>query len=102
MIESDEGSDKASLPAQQTQQPQPAKAIQNDGWAARSGSLGGVLEGAELRHPNRLASLPPGEADEARFTAGVVRFYEAVLKEPIPEKMLRLIEEIAKQERNYE
>ncbi|MGO9459258.1 MAG: hypothetical protein ACLP1W_03880 [Rhodomicrobium sp.] len=37
--------------------------------------------------------------DEARFTAGIVRFYEAVLKEPIPEKMLRLIDEIAKQER---
>lgn len=37
--------------------------------------------------------------DRARFSAGVVRFYEAVLKEPVPGKMLRLIEEIAMRER---
>ena len=37
--------------------------------------------------------------DEARFTAGIVQFYEALLKEPVPEKMLRLIEQIAKRER---
>jgi hypothetical protein len=49
----------------------------------------------------RRAKPPAKEAelDEARFTAGIVQLYETVLKEPIPEKMLRLIEEIAKRER---
>jgi hypothetical protein len=37
--------------------------------------------------------------DHARFTAGIISLYETVLSEPIPEKMLRLIEEIGKQER---
>ena len=37
--------------------------------------------------------------DHARFAAGVISLYEAVLSEPIPERMLRLIEEIGKQER---
>jgi len=44
--------------------------------------------------PRMKASL-----DEARFTAGIVQFYEAVLSEPVPGKMLRLIEEIVKRER---
>jgi hypothetical protein len=42
---------------------------------------------------------PNPELDDARFTAGVVKLYEALLKEPIPDKMLRLVEELSKQER---
>ncbi len=50
--------------------------------------------------PDGFAFLPPRTPlDRARFTAGVVRFYGAILKKPIPEKMLRLIDEIEKQER---
>jgi hypothetical protein len=37
--------------------------------------------------------------DDARFTAGVVKLYEALLKEPIPKEMLQLIDQIGKQER---
>jgi hypothetical protein len=36
--------------------------------------------------------------DPARFTAGMIGLYEAVLSEPVPESMLRLIKEIEKQE----
>jgi hypothetical protein len=39
--------------------------------------------------------------DHARFTAGIIDLYEAVLSEPVPQRMLRLIEEIGKQERKY-
>ena len=92
MIACDEGEEQSPQPAQQTQQPQPDQRMQNDGWPARAGSLpASVLDGK--REP------PKAGTDDARFTAGVVRFYEAILKEPIPEKMLRLIEEIAMQER---
>ncbi len=98
MNERDEGADKASLPAQQAQQPQPAQGAQNEGWAARAGSLSGdFLDGSKLKAERAMDGRSAG-VEDARFTAGVVSFYEAVLKEPIPEKMLRLIKEIAKQE----
>jgi len=100
MHECDDGDDKASHPTKQTQQPQPTLGAEDKGWGARADSLPHtLLEGNE---PKVLEGHPgediPGP-DEARFTAGIVRFYEAVLKEPIPEKMLRLIDEIAKRER---
>ncbi|MFT4078349.1 hypothetical protein [Rhodomicrobium sp.] len=38
--------------------------------------------------------------DEARFAAGVVKLYEKLLAEPIPDEMLALINKIEKQERN--
>jgi hypothetical protein len=100
MHECDEGEDKASSPAKQTQQPQPAQGTQDEGCALQAGSLAhSLLDGSEPK----ARESPPGKRnpgpDEARFTAGIVRFYEAVLKEPVPEKMLRLIDEIAKQER---
>ena len=50
---------------------------------------------------SRKAMAQDGGAalDEARFTAGVVKLYEALLKEPVPEEMLRLIDKLGKQER---
>ncbi len=42
---------------------------------------------------------PNAPFDEARFNAGVVKLYEALLKEPIPEEMLRLVDRLGKQER---
>lgn len=100
MHDCDESEDKNPLPAQQTQQPQPPVGTQDGGWAARAASLAQGVFGAE----NSEAAVSRGKEelpglDEARFTAGIVRFYEAVLKEPVPEKMLRLVDEIAKQER---
>jgi hypothetical protein len=38
--------------------------------------------------------------DHARFTAGIIGLYDAVLSEPTLEKMLCLIEEIRKQEKS--
>ena len=100
MSECNKGEDKTSLPAQQTEQPQPLTGIQNDGWGARAGSLfSGIVEGEKQRGLGGNAVSQTADPGQARFTAGVVHFYEAILKEPIPERMLRLIEEIARQER---
>jgi hypothetical protein len=100
MNECNEGEERKTLPAQQTEQPQPAKAIQNEGWPARIGSLaGGIFEGEDKKRPDGGSSSQGSDPDSARFTAGVVRLYEAILKEPIPGKMLRLVEKIAEQER---
>ena len=98
MHESDAGEDKP-LPVQQTRQPQPVRGMQEEAWAARARSLPhSVLEG-HGGNRRRVPEAPRPGFDEARFTAGIVRFYEAVLREPIPEKMLRLLDEIGKQER---
>jgi hypothetical protein len=100
MTECGEGEKKTPLSAQQTEQPQPAKAKDNEGWPARVGSLaGGIFEDRSQKRPDGDASSQASNLDYARFTAGVVRLYEALLKEPIPEKMLRLMEKIAEQER---
>jgi hypothetical protein len=100
MNESSEGEKKTTLSAQQTQQPQPTKAKDNEGWPARVGSLAsGIFEDRKQKRPDGDASSQASDLDYARFTAGVVRLYETLLKEPIPEKMVRLIEKIAEQER---
>jgi hypothetical protein len=86
-------------PAQETQQHRTVQGSAHEGLAARARSLPEeVLDGRRRKRPAGAAAVQGG-LDEARFTAGIVRFYEAVLNEPIPEKMLRLIEEIAKRER---
>jgi hypothetical protein len=46
-----------------------------------------------------MSPIADAPFDEARFTAGVVELYEALLKEPIPEDMLRLVDQLGKQER---
>jgi hypothetical protein len=77
------------LPAQQAHQPQ-----------LTSGSREENLTLEKTTSPQTTADCPQNpELDDARFTAGVVKLYEALLKEPIPEKMLRLVEELSKQER---
>jgi len=61
-----------------------------------------------LPHPGGSAggeaknSNPIGGAafDEGRFTAGIVQLSEAILKEPIPADMLRLVDQLGKRERN--
>jgi len=98
---------KAPVPIQQMQQPQPLQGAKDEGLSARAGSLSaGLLTGGGKRSQAKEEGEEKEEGergfDEARFTAGIGRvheFYEAVLKEPIPEKMLRLIGEIAKRER---
>ena len=58
-----------------------------------------VLDVREAQSAARPGADARAGVHEARFTAGIVRFYEAVLNEPIPGKMLRMVEEIAKRER---
>ncbi len=101
MVASGESEEKVLLPSQETKEKKRIGREQApQGLAARARSLPAeVLEG---RGGGKHRAIPPaegGELDEARFTAGIVQFYEAVLKEPIPQKMLRLVEEIAKRER---
>jgi hypothetical protein len=99
MDASGESEEKVLLPSQETQQQRKNRETAPQGLAARARSLPAeVLDG---RGGKRGAKPPAKEAelDEARFTAGIVQLYETVLKEPIPEKMLRLIAEIAKRER---
>jgi hypothetical protein len=98
MDASGESEEKVLLPSQETQQ-RNGRETAPQGLAARARSL--PAEVLNERGGRRRAKPPAEEAelDEARFTAGIVQLYETVLKEPIPEKMLRLIEEIAKRER---
>jgi len=114
MNERDKSEGKRHVPAQQAQQPQPSKALNDH---IQPSHVDNVLEKAgkisELSRKDRLsdpgggvgsepenASAAGGAAvDGARFTAGVVKLYEALLKEPVPEEMLRLIDQIGQQER---
>ena len=99
MDASGESEEKVLLPAQETGQQRKLRTLSQLGLtiglhAPPAGTL-------EARH---CTCRPPSAGakaglDQARFTAGIVRFYEAVLKEPVPEKMLSLVEEIAKRER---
>ena len=101
MDASGESEEKVLLPSQETQQQQRKnRETAPQGLAARARSL--PAEVLDERGGGKRRAKPPAmeaELDEARFTAGIVQLYETVLKEPIPEKMLRLIEEIAKRER---
>jgi hypothetical protein len=98
-----EGNDKPRQPFQQAQQPQPVSAKA----AFREG--GGNAPKGEDKSQNAIGDGkvdgaargggPRAKFDHARFTAGVVGVYEAFLKEPIPEEMVRLVRELGKRER---
>jgi hypothetical protein len=88
--------ERARLPAQ-AQQPQPTLdsadalvALQDAPETGLDGSGAGIAGAGETA---------PDAALDARLTAGVVELYAALLKEPIPEEMLRLVEKLSKQER---
>lgn len=105
MDENNKGEDKRHLPAQQAQQPQPSGGGEND-WPPVTNDQDETIDGAAFKPADgpvrRAAENEGGDGpllDEARFTAGVVKLYEAVLKEPIPDEMLSLINKIGKQER---
>jgi hypothetical protein len=101
MDECDADEANATAPKQQLQQPQPARSAKDEGLSARAGSLpAGLLAGGGRNPPRKNMEEERKGFDEARCTAGIVRFYEAILKEPVPEKMLRLIGELAKRERD--
>ncbi len=99
------------LPAQQAQQPQPTTVL-ND-HQIQSPQMNSISDVSERSGKDRLANSDNGDGgdpksdgqdggaalDDARFTAGVVKLYEALLKEPVPAEMLRLIDQLGKQER---
>ena len=45
-----------------------------------------------------MSSIADAAFDEGRFTGGRCKLYEALLEEPIPEDMLRLVDQLGKQE----
>jgi hypothetical protein len=96
MSECDDSVDKTALPGEQAQPPQ----RRDDKEPAHSSRLLSDSIDSETMNRQRAETRKRTPAlDDARFTAGIVGLYEAVLSEPIPERMLRLIEEIGKQER---
>jgi len=112
MNERNKGEEEKRAPAQQAQQPQPSKVLNDQVQPARllSKNTDKITEKAGKTQPPHPGGNAGGEAenmspiadaafDEARFTAGVVELYEALLKEPIPEDMLRLVDQLGKQER---
>jgi hypothetical protein len=114
MNERDRSEGEKRVPAQQAQQPQPPKAL-NDHIQSplkHTGSENPEIISAmavkdqlvnpgesAVGEPQKADSAVAGALDEARFTAGVVKLYEALLKEPIPQEMLRLVGKLDKQER---
>ena len=112
MNERNKGEGERRAPAQQAQQPQPSKVLNDQFQSARllSENTDKITEMAGKTQPPQPGGGGGGEAknmspiadaafDEGRFTAGVVKLYEALLKEPIPEDMLRLVDQLGKQER---
>ena len=114
MNERDKSEGERHVPAQQAQQPQPSKSLNDhiqprhaDSVSEKTGKISEIScedrlpdSGGTVGSDPEIPSAAAGAAlDDARFTAGVVKLYEALLKEPIPEEMLRLINQIGKQER---
>lgn len=107
MNESDTSEPKTRGPAQQAHQPQPVQAPNDLSQAPHNAH--DIMEkfrndkdkasGRPYNATGRGDVAPEAAVDDARFAAGVVKLYEALLKEPIPEDMLRLVEKIGKQER---
>jgi hypothetical protein len=112
MNERNKGEGERRAPAQQAQQPQPSEVLNDQFQSARlllenTDKITEKADKDQLLHPGGSAggeaenSSPMAGAaiDQGRFTAGVVKLYEALLKEPIPEDMLRLVDQLGKQER---
>jgi hypothetical protein len=99
MRECDDGMSKTALPAQRAQLWQPILTGNDQEPVVHSHSFFCVLMRAEkMKCQSIKARKRVPVLDHARFTAGIIGLYETVLSEPVPERMLRLIEEIGKQE----
>lgn len=96
---SGESDEEVLIELQESKQHRINQGSPQEGLASRAGSFPEAVLDEKQGKQRAGAVNARGGVDEARFTAGIARFYEAVLKEPIPEKMLRLVEEIAKRER---
>ena len=99
MNERDNGVNKTAPPTERAKPSQPVQRGRDQEPVVRSRPLHGVLIGTrEMRRQSTGAGKLAPVLDHARFTAGIISLYEAVLSEPVPKRMLRLIEEIGKQE----
>ncbi|MBT3072110.1 hypothetical protein KKP04_14740 [Rhodomicrobium sp. Az07] len=92
MNENDTGEREASAPV-----PQTPSHNDDTGLVLKTDTNKTSTDGAD--DPEQTPSSDP-TYDEARFAAGVVKLYEKLLAEPIPEEMLALINKIEKQERD--
>jgi hypothetical protein len=102
MNERDDGVNNTALPTERAQPWQPIQRGSDQEPVEHSRPLQGVLiEAGKMRRQKDEAGTQAPVLDHARFTAGIIGLYEAVLSEPVPQTMLRLIEEIGKQERKY-
>ena len=100
MNECDDSVDKTALPKERAQPPQSIQSREDQGPASLNRSvIGDSIDGKRTSRQGAGRRKRTPVLDHARFTAGIIGLYEAVLSEPIPEKMLRLIEEIGKRER---
>ncbi len=97
MNECDEGEEKHDLPVPKGRET-PVAQTANQGAGSQMASLvENTNEVNILRNKKPETAVSP-PSDDARFTAGVVDFYQHVLKEPFPESWLRLLDKINKQE----
>jgi hypothetical protein len=101
MHQSEKGKGWRSTPGQQAQQPQLSDGVDELSLARKKNAVV-PGEGLDGHHALHAADHSDPVVDDARFSAGIVGLYTALLKEPIPEKMLRLIDAIANQEKSTE
>jgi hypothetical protein len=100
MSECDDSVDKAALPNERAQPHQPIHRGSDQGQSAHSDPLlANIIGTGTMNRQGDGGGRRTPVLDHARFAAGIVGLYETILSEPIPEKMLRLIEEIGKRER---
>ncbi|MGA7324404.1 MAG: hypothetical protein WBX25_07975 [Rhodomicrobium sp.] len=97
MNECDEDEEKSNLPVPEARESALAQTAKQGGEARIASLVENSNEVNILRNktPETCGSPP---LDDARFTAGVVDFYQHVLKEPFPESWLHLLDKMNKQE----
>jgi hypothetical protein len=99
MRERDGGVCRAALPTQRPQLWHPILTGRDQEPAMHSHAFPSVLIRVGQLNCQREQARKRGPVlDHTRFTAGIVGLYEAVLSEPLPLRMLRLIEQIGTQE----
>jgi hypothetical protein len=100
--ERDDGVNKTALPTEWAQPSQPIHRGSDQEPVVHSSPFYGVLMDTEkMKCQKAGAKKPAFVLDHARFNAGIINLYETVLSEPVPKRMLRLVEEIGKREHKW-
>ena len=101
MTECDDGACMTAPPAEQARLRQAILRGSDQELVVHGHSFLGVLMRTEKMRCQRTQVRERIPAlDHARFIVGIIGLYEAVPSEPVPQRMLRLIEEIRKQEKS--